>query len=94
MQYFVVMIDYGRRGREAIVEILDQGIGVPVEYRKRIFEKFFRAPLPAGMATPGVGLGLTLTADVAAAHGGRVEVRNNEPEGSVFSLILPMEETV
>jgi signal transduction histidine kinase len=79
-------------GSDAIVEILDQGVGVPTEYRERIFEKFFRAPLPAGMATSGVGLGLTLTADVAAGHAGRVEVRNNEPKGSVFSLILPMEE--
>jgi signal transduction histidine kinase len=43
---------------------------------------------------PGVGLGLTLTAHVAAAHGGRVEVRSNEPRGSVFSLILPIESSV
>jgi signal transduction histidine kinase len=81
-------------GSEAIIEVLDQGVGVPVEYRERIFEKFFRAPMPAGAAVPGVGLGLTLTAHVAAAHGGRVEVRGNEPRGSVFSLILPIDSSV
>jgi two-component system phosphate regulon sensor histidine kinase PhoR len=79
-------------GPNAIIEVADQGIGVPMEYRLRIFEKFFRAPLPSGAAVPGVGLGLTLVAHVAAAHGGRVEVRSNEPRGSVFSLILPMEQ--
>jgi two-component system, OmpR family, phosphate regulon sensor histidine kinase PhoR len=75
---------------DAIVEVLDQGIGVPLELRERIFEKFFRAPV-ANSAVAGVGLGLTVVAHVAAAHGGRVEVRGNEPKGSVFSLILPME---
>jgi signal transduction histidine kinase len=77
-------------GAEALVEVLDQGIGVPVELRERIFEKFFRAPAGLG-SVPGVGLGLTVVAHVAAAHGGRVEVRGNEPKGSVFSLIVPIE---
>ena len=80
-------------GGEAIVEVLDQGVGVPEELRERIFEKFFRAPLGSG-SVPGVGLGLTVVAHVAAAHGGRVEVRNNEPKGSVFSLILPIDQKI
>jgi signal transduction histidine kinase len=78
-------------GNEAFVEVLDHGVGVPVELRGRIFEKFFRAPLGAG-SVPGVGLGLTVVAHVAAAHDGRVEVRDNEPKGSVFSLVLPIEQ--
>jgi two-component system phosphate regulon sensor histidine kinase PhoR len=78
---------------EAIIEVLDQGIGVPLDLRERIFEKFFRAPMGPG-SVPGVGLGLTVVAHVAAAHGGRVEVRGNEPKGSVFSLILPIEQKV
>ena len=80
-------------GGEAIVEVLDQGVGVPEELRERIFEKFFRAPVGSG-SVPGVGLGLTVVAHVAAAHGGRVEVRNNEPKGSVFSLILPIDQKI
>jgi signal transduction histidine kinase len=80
-------------GGEAIVEVLDQGVGVPEELRERIFEKFFRAPVGSG-SVPGVGLGLTVVAHVAATHGGRVEVRNNEPKGSVFSLILPIDQKI
>jgi two-component system, OmpR family, phosphate regulon sensor histidine kinase PhoR len=79
-------------GSDVFIDVLDQGIGVPAQFREKIFEKFFRAPLAAGVAVPGVGLGLTLVAHVAASHGGRVEVRSNEPKGSVFSLILPMEQ--
>jgi two-component system phosphate regulon sensor histidine kinase PhoR len=81
-------------GAEVFIDVLDHGIGVPVQFREKIFEKFFRAPMATGPAVPGVGLGLTLVAHVAAAHGGRVEVRNNQPKGSVFSLILPMEQKV
>jgi signal transduction histidine kinase len=81
-------------GSEIFIDVLDQGIGVPTQFREKIFEKFFRAPMAAGPAVPGVGLGLTLVAHVAAAHGGRVEVRTNQPKGSVFSLILPMEQKV
>jgi two-component system phosphate regulon sensor histidine kinase PhoR len=81
-------------GAEVFIDVLDRGIGVPVQFREKIFEKFFRAPMATGPAVPGVGLGLTLVAHVAAAHGGRVEVRNNQPKGSVFSLILPMEQKV
>jgi len=79
-------------GHDAIIDVLDHGIGVPAEYRGKIFEKFFRAPLPSGPAIPGVGLGLTLVAHVVAAHGGRVEVSSNQPQGSIFSLILPLEQ--
>ncbi len=81
-------------GSEVFIDVLDQGIGVPAQFREKIFEKFFRAPMAAGAAVPGVGLGLTLVAHVAAAHGGRVEVRTNQPKGSIFSLILPMEQKV
>ena len=81
-------------GAEVSIDVLDRGIGVPAQFREKIFEKFFRAPMASGPAVPGVGLGLTLVAHVAAAHGGRVEVRNNQPKGSVFSLILPTEQKV
>jgi signal transduction histidine kinase len=62
---------------------------VPPEYRSRIFESFFRAPGAHSDGVPGVGLGLALVAEVMRAHGGRVEVRENRPAGSVFSLVWP-----
>jgi two-component system, OmpR family, phosphate regulon sensor histidine kinase PhoR len=79
-----------RHGAEAIIEVADQGIGIPAEHRGRIFERFFRIPLPEHQATAGVGIGLTLVEAILKAHGGRVEVRANSPRGSVFSLALPI----
>jgi two-component system phosphate regulon sensor histidine kinase PhoR len=78
-----------RAGSEARVEVADWGIGVPVQFRTRIFERFFRVPR-ADDSAGGVGLGLSLVAEIMRAHGGRAEVHDNTPRGSVFSLVLPM----
>lgn len=81
-----------RAGAEARIEVADWGIGVPAEFRARIFERFFRVPR-SDDAAGGVGLGLSLVAEIMRAHGGRAEVHDNTPRGSVFSLILPMTKT-
>jgi two-component system, OmpR family, phosphate regulon sensor histidine kinase PhoR len=78
-----------RVGSEVRVEVADWGIGVPAEFRSRIFERFFRVQR-ADDTAGGVGLGLSLVAEIMRAHGGRAEVHDNTPRGSVFSLILPM----
>jgi len=75
-----------RAGAEARIEVADWGIGVPAQFRTRIFERFFRVPRSDDSAG-GVGLGLSLVAEIMRAHG---EVHDNTPRGSVFSLILPM----
>jgi signal transduction histidine kinase len=79
-----------RRDGEAIIEIADHGIGIPVEHRRRIFERFFRVPLDEHQAVSGAGVGLTLVDGIVAAHRGRVEVRDNTPKGVIFSLHLPV----
>jgi two-component system phosphate regulon sensor histidine kinase PhoR len=79
-----------RRDGEAIIEVADQGIGIPVEHRRRIFERFFRIPLAEHEAVPGVGVGLTLVEGILKAHRGSVEVRDNTPKGVIFSLHLPI----
>ncbi|HLW76387.1 MAG TPA: HAMP domain-containing sensor histidine kinase [Bryobacteraceae bacterium] len=78
-----------RAGADARIEVADWGIGVPAQFRTRIFERFFRVPRTDD-AAGGVGLGLSLVAEIMRAHGGRAEVHDNTPRGSVFSLILPM----
>jgi signal transduction histidine kinase len=77
-------------GGEARISVADWGIGVPLEYRSRIFESFFRAPRANDDSIPGVGLGLALVSEIMRAHGGRVELQENDPRGSVFSLVLPV----
>jgi signal transduction histidine kinase len=70
---------------------VDRGIGIPPEDQKRIFEKFYRAPVRENELLPGTGLGLTLVEHVARAHGGSVAVESRPGEGSTFSIRIPLE---
>jgi signal transduction histidine kinase len=75
-----------RRTFSAItVDVEDNGPGVPESVRPHVFEPFFTTR-PAGQ---GTGLGLSLAADAAAAHGGMLTVESEEGQGAVFTLALP-----
>jgi len=71
--------------------VRDQGPGIPVELRERIFDKYVR--LPAAHAAEdafGRGLGLAFCRAAVDAHGGRISVGENRPSGSVFTVTLPL----
>jgi two-component system, OmpR family, sensor kinase len=72
------------------VEVSDTGIGMAPEVRERIFEKFYRGPEARQVATRGLGLGLALVQQLAAAHDGSVEVASVAGAGSTFRLRLPL----
>jgi signal transduction histidine kinase len=74
---------------QAEVSVCDRGPGVAEAYRERIFEAFFRAPGHAEH-DGGVGLGLALVRQIAAAHGGSVCCDAREGGGSCFRLRLPL----
>lgn len=69
--------------RFAILRVQDEGPGMPPEVLKRAAEPFYRAP---GTRVPGNGLGLSVAAQVAQVHGGRLELRNLEPRGLAAEL--------
>ena len=64
------------RGDEVTVSVLDNGPGVPEEYRERIFERFYQVD-PARTNGHGTGLGLAITKHIVEAHEGRVWVEDN-----------------
>jgi len=66
-------------------EVEDQGPGIPPEYRQRIFEKFFRMP---GTKGEGIGLGLYISREIVAAHGGEMGVDSGPGGGSRFWFTL------
>ena len=88
----VVRVWAHREGRTLLLEVEDEGPGIPRRAMRRIFERFYRAERDRGRTpTPGgVGLGLAIVRHIAEAHSGTVEVRNREERGSVFTLRLPL----
>ncbi|HSW39894.1 MAG TPA: HAMP domain-containing sensor histidine kinase [Acidobacteriota bacterium] len=74
-------------GSDVIVEVEDDGIGIPAGEQEKIFEPFYRV---SGRSDKGgCGLGLYLVAQVMKDHGGKVEVESEKNSGSRFRLILP-----
>jgi len=80
----------GARNGDAIIQVVDHGLGMTPDERKRVFEKFYRAPSHESELIAGTGLGLTLVEHIAKAHGGRVEVESAPGAGSTFCIVLPV----
>ena len=78
------------RGDEAAIEVSDQGPGLAPEHAARVFERFFRADPSRARASGGSGLGLSIVASIAEAHGGRAEVESAPGDGATFRVILPL----
>ena len=75
-------------GENAIVEVRDQGIGISEENQQRIFQQFER--VSAKHAVAGLGLGLFISEQIVAAHGGQITVQSALGEGAVFRVSLPL----
>jgi two-component system phosphate regulon sensor histidine kinase PhoR len=71
------------------VTIADNGIGIPSEYKDRIFEKFFRVPKGNLHNAKGYGLGLSYVSYVIEKHKGKIHVESTEGQGSKFIISLP-----
>jgi signal transduction histidine kinase len=71
------------------VAVIDNGIGVPVEERERIFERFYQVDSSARRRYKGTGLGLTICKHIVTQHGGRIWVEDAEGGGSAFHVVVP-----
>jgi len=80
-----------RKDSQALIKVIDRGIGIDSQEQNRIFEKFYRVPTKENERIVGTGLGLTLVSHIARAHGGHIEVKSTPGKGSTFSLYLPLE---
>ena len=75
-----------RQGTEAVIEVEDNGPGLPESDRARVFERFWRASELPG----GCGLGLAIVAEIAQRHGGGASVHAVQPSGLLVRLTLPL----
>lgn len=74
----------------AVVSIRDAGIGIAPADLKRIFKRFYRAPVPQTQKTKGTGLGLFIVRSIVKNHGGRVAAESRgDGAGSTFTVQLP-----
>jgi signal transduction histidine kinase len=79
---------------DAVIEVADDGPGIPVGMRSQIFDRFVRGDGPADtVASGGSGLGLAIVRAVATSHGGTAEVRESEHGGALFRIRLPLSDS-
>jgi two-component system phosphate regulon sensor histidine kinase PhoR len=75
---------------EILVQIIDQGIGIPAEALPHLFQKFYQIDGSATRIRGGLGLGLYITKQIVEAHGGRIWVESKLDKGSTFSFTVPL----
>jgi len=83
----VVHITLTREGENAVLDVIDDGPGVSIEDRERVFEPFYRGA--AGKGVAGAGLGLAIAHEFALAHRGRLEIVEST-QGAHFRANLPL----
>jgi len=80
-----------KQGNDVIISVADQGSGIPEEHLSRLFERFYRVDKARSRQLGGTGLGLSIVKHIALAHKGNVTVTSEINKGSIFSLILPLD---
>ena len=85
-----IVIGSDVNGSNAHFWVRDTGVGIALDDRKRIFERFARGTL-SHRRSEGAGLGLSIVQAIAVAHGGRVELESRLGEGSTFTIIIPLD---
>jgi two-component system sensor histidine kinase KdpD len=88
----IVRLHAARAGGEIVIEVVDEGPGIPPEDLERVFDKFHRVR-QADRQSVGTGLGLSICRGIAEAHGGRIDARSpvSDGRGTAMIIRLPIE---
>ena len=82
----LILIRTRSNPKEVIIEVIDNGCGIPAEVLPQIFDPFFTTK----SVGDGTGLGLSITHGIVQEHGGRMEVESTPGHGTCFRVILPI----
>lgn len=85
-----VTVRVGQDKNDLFIEVADRGIGIDPLDHKRIFEKFYRVDEALTRRVDGTGLGLTISLEIAKAHGGDITLESARGKGSRFTVWLPI----
>ena len=80
-------VKVSRLGAEAVIDVSDQGVGIPPEERERVFDKYYR--IPGNDNILGSGVGLYLVARIVGEHHGTVSIQSNG-SGTTVTVRLPV----
>jgi two-component system, OmpR family, sensor histidine kinase CiaH len=81
-----ITINLKKEGDQGILELIDEGTGIPEKEQKRIFQKFYRVGNEDTRIAQGTGLGLYLCRKIARDHKMRLQVSDNQPKGTIFTV--------
>jgi signal transduction histidine kinase len=85
----IVRVEITREPGRVAVSVCDQGIGIPAQEQRRIFDRFVRGAEPTARRIKGTGIGLSLVRHIVAAHGGEISLVSAPGHGSRFTIHLP-----
>ena len=89
-----VNITLETRGQEGVIIIADTGVGIAPEQRELVFEPFYRVNKSRSREFGGAGIGLSLVKTILKRHGASITVSENNPQGSVFTIRIPLVDAV
>jgi len=79
-----------QENNQALIEVIDTGIGIPKEEQTLIFDRFYRVNKARSRDRGGSGLGLAIASAIALAHQGKIKVKSELGKGSIFTVCLPI----
>lgn len=85
-----VILELNKKNDQALISIIDTGMGIPETEQNLIFNRFYRVNKARSRSQGGSGLGLSIAQAIALAHQGKIEVKSERGKGSIFTIILPI----
>jgi heavy metal sensor kinase len=85
-----ITLNVATQETKAVLEVADNGVGIPAESLPRVFERFFRVDQARSREQGGAGIGLSIVKSICTAHHGRVEASSGPGRGSRFRVELPL----
>lgn len=79
-----------RQHGNAVIQVIDEGVGIPKEDLHRLFQKFSRIANPLSVEAGGTGLGLYWAEKIVRLHGGCIKIKSTPNKGSIFSVLIPL----
>lgn len=84
-----VKLGLAKEGKNIVIQIEDNGPGIPVEEQEHVFDRFYRLDDSRARETGGTGLGLAIAKEAVLLHGGTIKLSSEPGMGCVFSVYLP-----